>query len=84
MRAGNYQLIYSIFRNLVENTAKYAGDGSTATMDYSTSKDETHIFNYWDNGRGVAPEMLDKFSSVSSGSTTTAAGLQKGPGSDFP
>ena len=57
---GNYQLLYSIFRNLVENTAKYAGDGSTATMDYRTSKDETHIFNYWDNGRGVAPEMLDR------------------------
>ncbi|HCZ22017.1 MAG TPA: hypothetical protein DHU72_00640 [Rikenellaceae bacterium] len=57
---GNYQLIYSIFRNLMENTAKYAGDGSSATITYSKDKDGIHHFDYHDNGHGVAPELLDR------------------------
>ena len=57
---GNYSLIYSIFRNLIENTMKYAGDGSCVHVSYSASQDGTHCIDYYDTGRGVAEDELDK------------------------
>ena len=56
---GNYSLIYSIFRNLLENTMKYAGDGSCIHVSYS-SQDGAHCIDYYDTGRGVAEDELDK------------------------
>ena len=57
---GNYSLIYSIFRNLIENTMKYAGDGSCVHVSYSARQDGTHCIDYYDTGRGVAEDELDK------------------------
>lgn len=57
---GNYSLIYSIFRNLIENTMKYAGDGSCVHVSYSLAPDGTHCVDYHDTGRGVADDELDK------------------------
>ena len=57
---GSYNLIYSIFRNLVENSTKYAGKGCRAEISYSRSADGTHLFDYRDNGRGVDETMLDR------------------------
>lgn len=57
---GNYILIYSIFRNLIENTMKYAGDGSCVHVSYSVSQDGAHCIDYYDTGRGVAEDELDK------------------------
>ena len=57
---GNYSLIYSIFRNLIENTMKYAGDGSCVHVSYSVSQDGAHCIDYYDTGRGVAEDELDK------------------------
>lgn len=57
---GNYSLIYSIFRNLIENTMKYAGDGSCVHVSYSRSQDGAHCIDYYDTGRGVADDELDK------------------------
>ena len=56
---GNYSLIYSIFRNLLENTMKYAGDGSCIHVSYS-SQDGAHCIDYYDTGRGVVEDELDK------------------------
>lgn len=58
----NYILLYSIFRNLLENTIKYSGGNCSATISYSESEDEsnTHSFNYSDTGRGVPEAELDK------------------------
>ncbi len=55
----NYQLVYAIFRNLVENTVKYAGDGSRAVAS-CTVADGEYRFDYRDNGAGVRPEQLEK------------------------
>jgi two-component system, OmpR family, sensor kinase len=55
----NYQLVYAIFRNLVENTLKYAGDGSVASATCTVAEGE-YRFDYHDNGVGVEPEQLDK------------------------
>lgn len=57
---GNYNLIYSIFRNLVENTLKYAGDGSSIFMDYRPAPGGVHEFDYRDTGRGVDDSQLEK------------------------
>lgn len=57
---GNYNLIYSIFRNLIENTMKYAGDGSCVHVSYSLTQDGSHCIDYYDTGRGVADDELDK------------------------
>ena len=55
----NYQLVYAIFRNLVENTLKYAGDGSAASASCTVEEGEYRI-DYHDNGVGVEPEQLDR------------------------
>ena len=56
---GNPSLIYSIFRNLVDNAINYAGEGTT--IDIRAEQTE----NYWkilfsDNGVGIAPEHLPR------------------------
>lgn len=52
-------LMYSVFRNLVENSLKYAGRGVTVHIDV-TRGDGVLEFRYFDTGRGVPAEMLDR------------------------
>ncbi len=52
---GSPSLVYAIFRNLVENSYKYAGDGSAIHMEATPGK-----CVYYDTGIGVPPDMLDK------------------------
>ena len=53
---GNYKLLYSLFRNLVENSLKYAGTGSRIHLEC----DNDLNFKYYDTGKGVPEEHLDK------------------------
>ena len=56
---GNPSLIYSIFRNLVDNAINYAGEG--ATIDISAEQmDDNWTFRFSDNGVGIAPEHLPR------------------------
>ena len=56
---GNPSLIYSIFRNLIDNAINYAGDGKT--IDISAEQTESYwIFHFRDNGIGIAPEHLPR------------------------
>ena len=56
---GNPSLIYSIFRNLVDNAINYAGDGTT--IDISAEQtDDSWMFRFSDNGAGIAPEHLSR------------------------
>lgn len=60
MVRGNQTLIYSIFRNLVENTLKYAGEGAEISIS-SLPRDGGHVsFRYYDTGKGVDEEYLDR------------------------
>ncbi|MCR5520206.1 MAG: HAMP domain-containing histidine kinase [Bacteroidales bacterium] len=52
---GNPSLLYAIFRNLVENSYKYAGDGSLIHIEASKGK-----LTYYDTGVAVPADMLDK------------------------
>jgi len=56
---GNPSLIYSIFRNLVDNAINYAGEGTT--IDISTEQTaDSWTFRFSDNGIGIAPEHLPR------------------------
>lgn len=55
----NCQLVYAIFRNLVENTLKYAGDGTRISASCIVAEGE-YRFDYHDNGVGVKSEQLDR------------------------
>ncbi len=57
---GSYSLIYSIFRNLIENSMKYAGDGCTVHVSYSVLPHRSHCIDYYDTGRGVGEDELEK------------------------
>ena len=57
---GNASLLYAIFRNLVENSVKYAGDGITIHVEcYAKSEGFCH-FTYYDTGHGVSEEHLSR------------------------
>ncbi len=55
----NYNLLYAIFRNLLENSIKYAGDGCRVKISVRLGADED-IFDYSDDGKGVPEEELSR------------------------
>ena len=56
---GNASLIYSIFRNLIDNALNYAGEGTT--VDISARAMNGHwTFSFSDNGIGISPEHLPR------------------------
>ncbi len=58
--SGNYGLLYSLFRNLVENSVKYAGDGCLLHLECSAQGDKFMHFVYYDTGSGVPDTHLGK------------------------
>lgn len=59
MLYGNKSLLYSIFRNLIDNSIAYAGDGSVVKILHSHSDPQYHYFTVKDNGVGVKAEHLN-------------------------
>lgn len=76
----NYNLLYAIFRNLVENSVKYAGKGCRIKMSVRLGSDED-VFDYSDNGKGVPeeeyPRIFGRFYRLSEdrGSSSSGSGL---------
>ena len=68
---GNHTLLYSIFRNLIDNTISYAGDNVTIHIETYTEDSEFYYFSYYDTGRGIEEEHLtrifDRFYRVNPG-----------------
>lgn len=60
MIEGNTSLLYSIFRNLLDNALAYAGEGTQVRVDCFAEDDEAYYFSVSDNGVGVAPEHLNR------------------------
>jgi two-component system OmpR family sensor kinase/two-component system phosphate regulon sensor histidine kinase PhoR len=56
---GNRSLLYSIFRNLLDNSIAYAGEGVTAKVILSHSDPQYHYFIVRDNGIGVEAKHLN-------------------------
>lgn len=57
--SGSKSLIYSIFRNLMDNAINYAGNGKTIDIQ-GREKDDCWEFTFADNGDGIAPEHLTR------------------------
>ncbi|MBN2813737.1 MAG: two-component sensor histidine kinase [Bacteroidales bacterium] len=56
--SGNAGLLYSVFRNLFDNTIAYAGTGISAQLEHYMSDEDFHYFSYFDTGVGVPDEDL--------------------------
>lgn len=57
---GNYSLIYSIFRNLMDNAIAYAGNGTFITIRLFREDDQFYYFSFSDTGIGVHEEHLSR------------------------
>ena len=57
---GNHTLLYSIFRNLMDNTINYAGENVTIHIENYTEDNEFYYFSYYDTGKGIEEEHLTK------------------------
>ncbi len=76
---GNRTLLHAIFRNLVENSLKYAGDGVKLHIGCQDGQsDEMLHLSYYDTGCGVPPEHLprlfERFYRISEGRTRDDGG----------
>jgi two-component system OmpR family sensor kinase/two-component system phosphate regulon sensor histidine kinase PhoR len=75
---GNYTLIYSIFRNLIDNSISYAGNDIEIHIT-NYAEDDTYLyFSYYDTGTGVDEQHLnrifERFYRVNEGRTRETGG----------
>ena len=56
----NRSLVYTIIRNLVENSLKYAGDGITIHLECYSKIEKFCYLTYYDTGAGVPEDHLEK------------------------
>lgn len=57
---GNYSLIYSIFRNLMDNAIAYAGTNIQINISCFREDENFYYFSFADTGVGVPPEHLNR------------------------
>lgn len=57
---GNHELLYCIFRNLVENSIAYAGSGINIVLETYREEPDHFFIHYYDTGKGVADEYLSR------------------------
>ena len=75
---GNQTLLYSIFRNLIDNSISYAGENTEIHIN-NYLEDENFVYiSYYDTGHGVAQEHLnrlfERFYRVNEGRTRDTGG----------
>ena len=57
---GNYSLLYSIFRNLMDNAIAYAGSNISIHINCFREDENFYYFSFADSGIGVSPEHLNR------------------------
>lgn len=76
--SGNYGLLYSLFRNLIENAIKYAGPNTSFHVECLASGDNFLHFLFYDTGKGIPSEYLQeifqRFFRVDEGRSTQSGG----------
>ncbi len=75
---GNKTLVYTIIRNLVENSLKYAGDDITIHLECYSKIEKFCYLTYYDTGSGVPEEHLknifERFYRIEEGRTRDVGG----------
>ncbi len=79
---GNKSLLYSIFRNLMDNSIAYAGEGVTIRLSMTYSDPQYFNFVFSDNGVGVEekhlPRLFERFYRVDKGRSRKLGGTGLG------
>lgn len=79
---GNPALVYSIFRNLTENSIAYAGEGSSIVVQALNETEEYCRFSFSDNGAGVdplhLPHLFERFYRIDKGRSRKNGGTGLG------
>lgn len=75
----NQSLLTSIFRNLIENSIRYAGEDTQINISLLNENDEFYYFSYYDTGIGVKDEehlnrLFERFYRVQEGRTRETGG----------
>lgn len=76
---GNHSLLTSIFRNLIENSIRYAGENIQVNISLVNESEEFYYFSYYDTGLGVKDEeqlnrLFERFYRVQEGRTRETGG----------
>ncbi|MDH6309354.1 two-component system phosphate regulon sensor histidine kinase PhoR [Dysgonomonas sp. PFB1-18] len=75
---GNYTLLYSIFRNMLDNSISYGGQHINVNITNYMEDEDYVYFSYCDTGKGVdeqyLPRLFERFYRVNEGRTRTTGG----------
>lgn len=78
---GNASLLYSLFRNLVDNAANYAGEGARIEIS-ATEQPRQWEFVFEDNGPGISkehlPRIFERFYRIDKGRSRSLGGTGLG------
>lgn len=78
----NYSLLFSVFRNLMENSLHYGGEGIKIEITNYHEDSTFYYFSYADNGPGVAeehlPRIFERFYRVDTGRSRKQGGTGLG------
>ncbi len=79
---GNHELLYAVFRNLMENSVAYAGKGARIVLETYKEHPDHYFIHYYDTGRGVPDEYLlrlfDRFVRIGEGRSRSEGGTGLG------
>lgn len=80
--SGNYTLLYSIFRNIVDNSLSHVGKGVQIHIDCTSQAPSYIYFSVYDNGPGVPteslPHLFERFYRVDKGRSRKLGGTGLG------
>src|SRR5690554_2124211 len=75
---GSRTLLYSIFRNLAENSITYGGENINISVSCSNESDDAYYFEYYDTGVGIEekflPRIFERFYRINEGRTRNDGG----------
>jgi signal transduction histidine kinase len=76
---GNRNLLYAIFRNLADNTIRYAGENTMIQIDLYNEDNDFYYFSYRDTGVGIPDEshltrLFERFYRITEGRTRDTGG----------